>query len=294
VAFTVVLGATLLAASAALAERQMRQAAWAVAGMLVAFGLGFAYAIVRTRRGRGPLAVMMVGSALGGLFFGLGVGALTFVYGSSQRGALTFLFLVAPAIAATILAPLCALGFAPILVVATRVVRAPSHDGPSVLLAITGAWGALVAGAVAVLGGNPLAWIVALAGLAIAGSGVTLRTRMADEVTRVRKGGIAGLALVSRAEATGLEGAERALPLLRGTGSGEAAWIASDAPGNDYREAPARMVLARVEAIDGPAPGLLRAAFAGARPAGWELAVLVTWSAAILAIFEFGLMRAHR
>ena len=114
------------------------------------------------------------------------------------------------------------------------------------------------------------------------------------ELARLRAGAIAGLALSSRDEAAGLEGAERALPLLRGGASAPSAWIVSDVTGDGYREAPARVVLARVPAGDAEAPGLLRAAFAGAKPERWETIVLALWTAGLAGVLEWGLMRAHR
>lgn len=284
----------LVAAAAALMDRTSYESiGWAF--LLFAIGVGFALVVVRAPRARGPISVVALGSAIGGALAGAVLALLVLASHARAASAAHVGWAFALALAALCFAPVCALPLAPVLVVAARAIRAPSHDGPSVVLTVAGAWSAFVAVAAGLHGRNALALPIALAGAALALAGLRGRARLATRLARIRAGEAPGLAIVPDAEGAALDGIDRVLPLLRGGDGADApAWIVRADASTDYRAAPARTALARVSAVASPPPSLLRAAFAGARPTGGELAGLLAWGVGVVALAWLAVMASLR
>ncbi len=286
-------GVALLAAAAASLEAPRSGVAlWLTA--IPCFGLGLAVVLVRERGQAGPLGIVALGSALGGLFAGATLAALTAARGWPNGAGIALGLLFGLPIACAVFAPLCTLPFAPLLVAATRAMRAPSHDGPAVVLTVAGAWAAVVSLALAVFGGYGYAYVPAFLGLTLVVAGEHARDRLVEELAAIRSGARRGLSLVGGAEAEALADASLALPLLRGADVDAQAWVVRSEPTREYRDAPARVTLARVQADARSKPNVVRAAFAGARPMAGAAIVLALWGAALVLIAEFALFRAHR
>jgi hypothetical protein len=279
-------GGGLIATAAALLDRPSTEAfGWAA--MLFAIGLGFAIAAVRTPRSKGPVVVVALGGLVGGAIAGCVAAVMVYATSPARSGFGVLSYPVTMSLAALLCAPLLALPFAPVLVAATRAIRAPSHDGPSLVLIVAGAWGAIVGVAASAYGGRLPALGVTLAGALVCVAGTLARARIARSLASIRAGEAPGLAIVRGEEAGSLDGLDRVLPLFRGEArAGAPAWIVRAAASADYRASPSRVPLARIDADAPDPPSLLLAAFAGAT-AGGQVIGLILWGGGVLAIGYF-------
>lgn len=276
VVLAVLANALLVGAATVLAAPRGHDALGPLLAVL-GLGAGFGYALLRRGAAPSPLSVV----ARGGLASGLALGALL-VAAEAWGGRLGFGSLLLPLLLGLVLAvlsPILALPFAPVIFAACRALRAPSHDGGPVLLAIAGLWGALAGLVAALVGGGSGVWLVVAAGLGLAGVGLRARGRLIEALRAARAGEDPELGVLDEAEAASLDDRAGALPLLRGSAPRSPAWLVRRRGGASYRAREARASIARVDASSAEAAGVLRAAFAGTWEDAPELAVLATWTA---------------
>jgi hypothetical protein len=250
----------------------------------VAFSVGFGWLVCRTPHWKTLPGTVAAGGTVGGVAVGIPLGLDARLDGVGALQCLAII-LASPLIG-VLFAPLGTIMVSPILVAAARSRRGNAHDGAATVLAVGGAWTAIVTCVVASFVHDAFVMIVAGLGVVAYVAGRWGRSHVAREIAGVRSGLVPGLTVVAREDIHGAVVWDAIPPAQLGTcRSGEQLAIVARFDNVDYRAVRDDVVIARFEKAT--RTSLVHAAFSGPVASGADLALLGMWAALNLGVVAY-------